>query len=64
MLGGYNHTEFRKGLKESIDPRGCKMKGLHGWVQAHRFRVKGEGVYRHKRLQDEGVAWVGTSTQI
>jgi hypothetical protein len=28
-------------LKESIDTRGCKMKGVHGWVHAHRVREKG-----------------------
>jgi hypothetical protein len=42
-----------KGLKESMDPGGCKMKGVHGWVHAHRVRQRVEGVYGPKRLQDD-----------
>jgi hypothetical protein len=38
---GTNTKSLGKGLKKSIDTRGCKMKGVHGWVHAHRVRKKG-----------------------
>ncbi len=35
---------------------------MKGWVGTN-FEKRVEGVYRHKRLQDKGGAWVGTCTQ-
>jgi hypothetical protein len=56
---GINAKSLGKGLKESIDPRGCKIKGVQDGYNMHSLhtelgkRVK--GVYRPKRLLDEGV---------
>ncbi len=50
---------MRKGLKVSIDPKGCKMKGWVYGCKHTEFGKRVEGVYIPKRLQDEGMgAWV------
>jgi hypothetical protein len=41
VLGSYKHTDFGKRVEGVYRPKRLQMKGVHGWVQAHRVWGKG-----------------------